>query len=115
MDRRAKKLEKKGKSRDQAKKKIAPLAAGQPREFARLARSAVHEPFGPCFVSATWDDLESPALVSVVITRGQPGRRIVMAIALVDRTCLGVKDAFVREMISSREVSDFVDQVGIPH
>jgi hypothetical protein len=115
MDRRAKKLEKKRKNRDEAKRKAATLVARQPSDIARLARSAVHEPFGPCFVSRTWDDIDSPALVSVVMTRGQPGRRVVMVIALVDRTCLGVKDAFVREMPSSRDVPDFVDQVGVPH
>jgi hypothetical protein len=115
MEQRAKKLEKKRKRRDQAKKKAVALEARKPSSLALLARSAAREEFGPCFVSVTWDDLESPALVSVIVTRQLPSGRFVPGIALIDRTCLGVKDAFLREAMLASDLAEFVDDVGLPH
>ncbi|HEX5657016.1 MAG TPA: hypothetical protein VFX59_07460 [Polyangiales bacterium] len=115
MDRQAKRLEKKRKSREQAKKKAKAAEARRPAEADQYARLAAREPFGPCFVSATYDDLESPALVSVVVTRKLPDGRVLAATALVDRTCLGIKDGFSLPPMSPGALVDFVDQVGTPH
>jgi hypothetical protein len=115
MDRRAKKLEKKRKSREQVKKKASALAARKPGALALLVRSAAHEEFGPCFVSATWDELEIPALVSVIMTRKLPSGHLLLGSALVDRTCLGVKDAFVMEPMPARDLADVVDRMAMVH
>jgi hypothetical protein len=115
MDRRAKKLEKKRKSRDQAKRKTSALAARRPSGLDLLVRSAAREEFGPCFVSAAWDDRESPALVSVIVTRKLPSGHLVPGSALVDRTCLGVKDAFVMEPMPARDLAELVDRMGMAH
>ncbi len=115
MDRRAKKLERKRKSREQAKQKATALAARRPSRLALIVRAAAREDFGPCFVSASWDDLASPALVSVLVTRLLPDGQLVPSTALVDRTCVGVKDAFVMEPLLSGEVADLVDRMGLAH
>jgi hypothetical protein len=62
-----------------------------------LIRRAAAFPHGPSYVSPEWRDenLVLPTLVSVVITRRAPGGQIIPAVALVDRTCLGVKDGFI--------------------
>lgn len=80
-----------------------------------MIRSAAREEFGPCFVSATWEDLESPALVSVVVTRQLPSGQLMAATALVDRTCLGVKDGFALGPKSRSELSEIVEQLGFLH
>jgi hypothetical protein len=115
MDRRAKKLEKKRKSREQTKKNARALATQKSKELARLARSAGSAAFGPCYVSEGWDDLTSPALVTVVVTRQLSTRHLVPAIALVDRTCLGVKNAFPREPMLEGEFEDLLDDIGTAH
>ena len=115
MDRRAKKLEKKKKNRERAKKKAAALAARKPSGLVALARAAANREFGPCFVSAGWDDLAVPALVSVIVTRRLATGELLPSIALIDRTCLGVKNAFVAEPTVSREFEDLVDEVGFAH
>jgi hypothetical protein len=62
MDRRAKKLEKKRKSRDQTKKSARALATRESQKLSLLARSAGSAEFGPCYVSDGWDDLTTIAL-----------------------------------------------------
>jgi hypothetical protein len=115
MDRRARKLEKKRRGREQTKKKAAVLAARRPDVRELMVRSAAREEFGPCFVSATWDNLESPALVSVIVTRQLAGGQLMPGTALVDRACLGIKDGFALAPMSQSELSEFVDRVGLPH
>jgi hypothetical protein len=115
MDRRAKKLEKKRKGRDLAKKKAHAVAARKPTESTLLARSAAREKFGPCFVSAGWDATDSPDLVTVLVTRELPGGRYVLGSALVDRTCLGIKNGMILGPMPASEVSDIVDKVGRLH
>lgn len=115
MDRRAKRLEKKRKDRQQLQKKAQVLAARKPSARELLMRSAARGEFGPCFVSRGWDDLSVPALVSVLVTRVMPSGDLFPALALVDRTCLGIKDAMVREPMTSRELAEFVEMVGRPH
>jgi hypothetical protein len=113
MDRRAKKLEQKRKNRALAKKKAAALGKGNRTDA--MARSAAKQPFGPCFVSRGWDDTTSPELVSVIVTRKLASGLLLPGLALVDRTCLGVKSGFVAEPLAPHELRGFVEHVGTPH
>ncbi len=82
-----------------------------------IIRQAALLPVGPSFISADWQvaDAALPRLVTVLVTRKAPGRIVVPAIALVDRTCLGVKNAFVAKPISELELPALVGQVGAAH
>jgi hypothetical protein len=106
VDRRAKKLEKKRKSRDQAKKNVRVLAARESQKVAVLARSAGSAEVGPCYVSEGWEDLTIPHLVTVLVTRKLSTGHFVPGIALVDRTCLGVKNGYAREPMLAAELAD---------
>ncbi len=101
-----KRLEKKKKQRELAKRAQRTAAMGRPTSSAGLLRLAPSLPFGPAFMSATWrdGDLEEPSLVSVVITRVTEDGQLLAAILLVDRTCLGVKDAFAAPPMTRGEL-----------
>src|SRR5438045_595893 len=60
MNRRQKKLEKKRKKRDQAKKKARAALARKPSTDVLVLGAAARAPFGPCYVSADWDDENGP-------------------------------------------------------
>jgi hypothetical protein len=115
MNRRQRQIEKKRKKRNLVKKRAQAAAAARPSWEERLLRAAARGPFGPCAVSAGWDDEGSPALVSVVVTRQTSGGDLLPALALVDRTCLGVKDGFVARPVGLAELEDFLAQVGDAH
>jgi hypothetical protein len=115
VDRRAKKLEKKRKQRASAKKKSRLLELRNQALDRVLLKSAALAPFGPCWVSAGWDDMASPALVNVVITRQIAGGRLLPAVALVDRTCLGVKDSYAPDLMSTRELAEYIDRLSQVH
>jgi hypothetical protein len=114
VDRRGKKLEKKRKRRDH-KKKVTAIAEQTLNSPALLARAAAREPFGPCYISAGWDDLVEPALVTVLMTRKLPRGQFAAGIALVDRTCLGIKNGFLSLQPSARALADFVKEIGEAH
>src|SRR5947209_8662525 len=115
MDRRQRKLQEKKKKRELAKKKQRAVAARRPDPMLRLLSAAARAPFGPCAVSAGWDDETDVALVTVVVTRRLPDGDLVPAVALVDRTCLGVKDAFTTDKLDETELEEFLDEIGAPH
>jgi hypothetical protein len=115
MNRRQKKLEKKRKKRDQAKKKARAALARKPSAELLVLGAASHAPFGTCYVSAGWDDDSHPELVTVVVTRRLPDERLVAGIALVDRTCLGIKDAYFDGPMDEDELLDYMDEVGEVH
>ena len=100
MDRRQRKLEANRKKRALAKRRAQAVAAARPTELERLVRAAARLPFGPCAVSDGWNDESEPELVSVAITRSLPNGDLLPAIAIVDRTCLGVKNAVVAPPIA---------------
>jgi len=112
-----KQREKQKKKREAARRKQAArpnlLDVGQ----AAIVREAALLPVGPCFISSDWRDADRarPRLVSVVVTRKAPGRFVVPSLALVDRTCLGVKDAFVARPMPEIELLAFVASVGEAH
>jgi hypothetical protein len=115
MDRRAKKLEKKRKDRAVAKKKTQVQLQRRAAVDRELLRTAASAPFGPCWVSEGWDNLSHPELVSVVVTRQLSESRYLPIVVLVDRTCLGVKDAYDRGVCTAREVEAFVDEISDLH
>lgn len=104
------------KKRAQAKKRLAPHPAIVASRNAVL-RQAATLPFGPSYVSADFalTRMDPPRLVTVVVTRKAQGGMILPALALVDRTCLGVKNAFVAELMTPYEAGSFVLEVGRAH
>lgn len=112
---RQKKREQQKKKREAVKTKIRKHQGGLATSSEGLIRQAASCPFGPAFVSPGWDDVEEQAaltLVSVVITRKLPDNRLVVGVALVDRTCLGIKSAFTTGPMGSSEFAALLDKIG---
>lgn len=104
-------------------KKKREAASQKARETTRLAlrptpgdlvRMAAGRPLGPAFVSEGWDVLDEalPQLVSVVVTRRGPGQILIGSLALVDRTCLGVKNAVVFPPQTDLELEERIAMIG---
>jgi hypothetical protein len=104
------------KKRDAARRAHAPRPTLAPSRAAIL-RKAAELPAGPSWVSAdfTMTRMDPPRLVTVVVTRKAPGGIYLPALALVDRTCLGVKNAFVAEPLGEYELGAFIGDVGRAH
>jgi len=105
--RRQKKLEKTRKKRELAKKDARKLEAKY--QGSSLLRLAATAPFGPCWVGTALDEPADgpPALIPVLVTRRIRGQ-LLGSLALVDRTCLGVKNANLMAMQSEPELHEFV-------
>jgi hypothetical protein len=106
---RQKKLEKSRKKRDLVKKQARQREAQY--QGASLLRLAQGAPFGPTWVSASLDEPDaeqSPPLVTVVVTRRVRGL-LVAEIVIVDRTCLGVKNAMLLPLISESDLLERLD------
>jgi hypothetical protein len=112
-----KRLEKQKKKRDLARKRAKPHQALAMPGTAAIIKMAAQLPFGPCFVSAGWDviDEAQPKLVTVVITRAAPDGSLIPAIALVDRTCLGVKNGFVAKPVHRTELERWLEPIAFAH
>jgi hypothetical protein len=82
---------------------------------AAMLRQAAMLPPGPTYISADFRETDPPRLVSVLATRRAPGGVLLPGIALVDRTCFGVKNGFVAEPIGVLDLSDLVAQMGQAH
>lgn len=115
MDRRQRKLQDKKKKRELAKKRARLDAERRPSDEQLLARAGARAPFGPCFVSSGWDDPSTPHLVSVVLTRALAHDELLPHVLLLDRTCLGVKNAMLLAPMSEDELDQLTEQVGTPH
>lgn len=113
MDRRQRKLEQKRKKREQAKKRSRLDLARRPSEAALLARAGARSELGPCFVSAGWEDGETPRLVNVVMTRKLGAGELLPHTLLLDRTCLGVKNAMLSSPMSREELDDFLAELSL--
>ena len=110
-----KRLEKHRQKRDLARRKEAAKTLSFPTSAGGLVRLAVTCPPGPSFVSAGWDDEETPSLVSVVVTRALADGTFLPAMALVDRTCLGVKNGYVGKPMTPSDLKSFLARVGDAH
>jgi hypothetical protein len=108
-----KRLEKKKKQR-LAARSAEQRSSSSPSSLNGIMRLASSAPFGPAFMSASWRSVAFE-LVSVVVTRTLPDGTMVVGVALVDRTCLGVKNAFARHLQSRLELDDLLNAVGASH
>src|SRR4051812_30737380 len=115
MDRRQRKLQDKRKKRDQAKRRSLVRASRRPSDDELLARVGARAPFGPCFVSAGWDELEVASLVTLIVTRALDAGELLPHIVLVDRTCLGIKNAMTQAPTPADELGELVETIGTPH
>lgn len=105
-----KKAEKHRRKREQARQAARKQAV--PGTRGALLRLASAAPFGPCWVSdGLWDtDADVPSLVTVVVTRVLPGQLLLAHLVLVDRTCLGVKNAVVSQPLDESTLhAEFVN------
>jgi hypothetical protein len=110
--RRQKKLEKHKKKRQlaaaRARREASSLAPG----YKALVRAAASAPPGPYWVGGDFRSTEHPpALITILTLRTLADGRTVLASALLDRTCLGVKDGFLRETTEG-EWLRFKEQLG---
>lgn len=113
-----KKREEKRKKREAIKTKNRKLQQGLPTSLQGAIRHAVSYPFGPTYVSAGWNVTEGERelpLVTVVVTRVLPDKRIVPGVALVDRTCLGIKNGFAQLPMTVAEFARLVDGIGLSY
>jgi len=113
MSRSAKKNEARRKQREQARLQAQAPGAKTATETAPMR--VVDAPFGTCWLSEGWDDTDAPDLVGVVVTRKLADGRVLPGFALVDRTCLGVKEGFAGKPLSAEELASFVARIGLPH
>lgn len=115
---RQKKREEKKKKREAIKTKNRKQQLGLPTSVQGAIRHAVSYPFGPTFVSAGWNVTEGQSelsLVTVVVTRVLPDKRLVPGVALVDRTCLGIKNGFAQPPMTVSEFARLVDKIGLSY
>jgi hypothetical protein len=115
VDRRQRKLQDKRKKREQAKKRSRIEAANRPSEEALLVRAGARCELGPCFVSAGWDDVTEANFVSVVVTRRLGADEFLAHSLLLDRTCLGVKNAMLSERVNDEELHELIEALGVAH
>jgi len=110
-----KKLEKKKKQRLAVQREArAASAKPTPKAIERLAASS---PFGPSYMSASWKsaDEKDPALVSIMTSRALPDGTYVAQMCLVDRTCLGVKNAYVTSPLPRAALDEMVERLREAH
>jgi hypothetical protein len=101
---RQKKLEQTRKKRELLKKQARKRETQY--QGANLLRLAQGAPFGPAWISTSIDEPdadESPALITVAVTRRVRGL-LVAEILIVDRTCLGVKNAFLLPLVTEQDL-----------
>lgn len=116
-DRRQLKLQAKRKKRELDKKRARAEDAKRPSLEARQLASGARGAFGPCAISAGWNDgtAATPELVSVAVTRELPNGDFISSLALVDRTCLGVKDGFAIPALGRDELPELFDKLFESH
>ena len=109
-----KQAEKQKKKRELARRSAARTAPAAP-STAAILRQAMLLPRGPTYISASWKRAGNPELVTILATRKAPGGVFLPGIALVDRTCLGVKNGFVATPVAAAQLSAMVARLGEAH
>jgi hypothetical protein len=111
---RQKKLEKHRAKRAAAQKQAARRRTAASPSLGALVRAGATAPFGPCWASSNLheDEDRMPPLVTVVVTRRLPDGRLLPHVVLVDRTCLGVKNAFMMAPANDAETEYQVGTIG---
>jgi hypothetical protein len=112
-----KQLAKQKKKRQLARQRTQASHVALPAGAAAMVRHAVAYPRGPSFLSAGWRETGEvmPALVTVVVTRVAPGGLLIPAIAMVDRTCLGVKNGYVGRPVSELDLEKHIAKMAEAH
>jgi hypothetical protein len=112
-----KRLAKQKKKRELARQRAQAVHVTTPSGAAAMVRHAVTYPRGPSFLSAGWREADEtmPALVTAIVTRVAPGGLLIPAIALVDRTCLGVKNGYVSRPVSELELEKLMAPMAEAH
>lgn len=112
--RRDKKLAQRKKHREQVRKQQNSRPSF--RGLEELARLASAGGYGPAYLSAEWrDDSLPPRLVTAVVSRTLPNGLFFAHAMLLDRTCLGVKNALSRGPLTSTELAHFIELASTPH
>ena len=111
--------EKRKKRRELARRREKDRAAklALPTGPMKLIQRASTFPHGPTFISPEWRDegADLPGLVSIVVTRVAPSGVLVPGFALVDRTCLGVKNGFVSRPEDPMHLRGLLDVIEKAH
>lgn len=90
------------------------------RNKTKRLTSSLHErrsevaklPFGPCFLSEQWrGSHDQPGLIMILLTRVLPNGRFLAGVAMVDRTCLGIKNAFKTKPLSSAGLNQYLERI----
>jgi hypothetical protein len=105
----SRRLEKQKRRRAEIKKKqSAAQAALRP---SALFKRATDFPIEQAWLSTSWRDVDRdmPGLVTAIVTRRSPGGMLV-GTALVDRTCLGIKDGYA-QVLPATEAERYIDEV----
>lgn len=111
--RRDKKAAQKKKEREVARRDAhKSSAASSYATSLRLAHASTEA--GPAFMTREWMS-EEPRLVNVIVTRVLPNGSFFAHCILVDRTSLGVKNAFSTGPLTKDELDDIVEEVGAVH
>jgi hypothetical protein len=105
----SRRLEKQKRKRAEIKKKqTAAQAALRP---SALLKRATDFPIDEAWLSTHWRDVDEqmPGLITAIVTRRSPGG-VLVGTALVDRTCLGVKDGYY-QVLTSMEADHYLAEV----
>jgi hypothetical protein len=88
---------------------LSPSTEFQPPEASGVG-ATLGWPMGPAWVSTAWREEPGPvpSLVFVVLTRHAPNGLLVAAMAAVDRTCLGVRNAAVFDGMREDELEELL-------
>lgn len=113
--RKQQKLDKKKKARKQSIVKASERRTSRIELTPARLLAAATLPFGPSYVSPGHDDPDDAALVTVVVSRQLSADSWILGVALVDRTCLGVKSAFFRRVTGEDEMAFLLGQIGRSH
>ena len=112
---RQKKAQKRTQKRAVAKTRRPSAATANSLSTAKAAALAATAPPGQFYAAAGWNETtEIPNLVTVASVRRLPNGRTFFGSVVVDRTCLGVKDGFARE-VDPNSVQSILDQLGEMH
>lgn len=110
---RQKKLEKHRKKRAEARSKAR--ASLVPMTGASLERAAEKWPVVGAWLAGDVRDEREAALVTALLAREMPDGRTLVASALVDRTCLGVKDGCLFRPMERDALDEVLDRLEYAH
>jgi hypothetical protein len=104
------------KKRELVKKKERQSLLGKPTSEDGLVRKAAQCPFGPAYVSHNWRDTDpDKGLVTVLLTRRLPNGLLLLAVALVDRVCLGIKNGYTKEPMDEYGLREYLERMEEAH